>query len=477
MTDHPVSPGTRTFQDKHVYLLSLGCSKNLVDGEYMSEACRKAGLRLTEDPERAEVIIVNTCGFIESAKQESIGAILDMADFKTKGTCELLLATGCLSERYAEEMRDSLPEVDAILGIRNYKDIVPAIADFYQEQEASSVDELEGADQAEEKFLSKIYRSGTRQDVLAHVTGHRTPSTKHYAYLKIAEGCSNHCAFCAIPGIRGPFRSRPVDEVLGEARELAAAGYDELIVIAQDSGFYGLDTERRRLLPELLDQLCEIDGLRWIRVLYLYAEGLTDELLSVYKRRPQLVPYFDIPIQHASDKILQAMDRRETESSLRQTIERLREEVPGVIIRTTVMTGFPGETEEDFQKLLRFVEEIRFDYLGCFTYSPEEGTKAATMPDQLPQKVKETRRDLIMETQQSISREKHERYLGKILEVKIEGVSPDGIYHQGRSAGQTPDVDPCILVLNSTDKEPIEGHVYPVRIVEADSYELTGVLE
>lgn len=468
MIETLVSPVSGALRDKHVYLLSLGCAKNLVDGEYMSEACRSAGLRLTDTPTEAEVIIVNTCGFIEAAKQESISAILDMADYKSGGTCELLLATGCLSERYADEIRESLPEVDAILGVKNYKDIVPAITDFYRDKETA---------EGESPLPGRIYHTGERADVLAHVTGIRTPSTHGYAYLKIAEGCSNHCAFCAIPGIRGPYRSRLPGDVLAEARDLAQRGYDELIVIAQDSGFYGLDIEQKRLLPELLDQLCEIEGIRWIRVQYLYAAGLTQELIDVYKRRPQLVPYFDIPIQHASDKILQAMDRQETEATLRETIASLRELIPGVVIRTTVMTGFPGETEEDFQKLLSFIEEIRFDYLGGFAFCPEEGTRAATLPDQLPESVKQARLAQVMAKQQTISRELNSRYIGTILEVKIEEAASDGIYYQGRSSLQTPEVDPCIMVLNTRETLPVPGQVYPVKIVEADAYELTGVLE
>lgn len=462
-------------QEKRIFLYSLGCAKNLVDGEYMSARCRNYGFRLTDNPNEAEIIIVNTCGFIDSAKKESIDAILEMADKKEQGCCELLIASGCLSERYAEEMQNSLPEVDAILGIRNYKDIVKAILDFYAARDDAAAGD--GGRTAPLPHETLVYTEGSRADVLAHMADiDHEPSTPYYAYLKIAEGCSNHCAFCAIPGIRGPFRSRSQEAILADAAQMIFQGYDELIVIAQDSGFYGLDLYRRRALPELLSALCRLNGLKWLRVLYLYAEGLTDELLAVYRDNPQLVPYFDIPIQHASDKILHAMNRRETKAGLRETFRRIRQALPEAVLRTTVMVGYPGETEEDFEELLDFIREIRFDMLGCFMFCPEEGTRAAQLPEQTDEKTKKERYDKLMSVQQEISRINLERYEGQILEVKLEGISSDGLYYLGRSAFQTPEVDSSILVLNPREEEPIIGSYVRVKILSAESYELNGVI-
>lgn len=455
---------------KKIFLYSLGCAKNLVDGEYMSAICRDRGFQMTSQADDAEIIVVNTCGFIESAKQESIGAILDMAELKDSGHCELLIVSGCLSERYAEEMQADMPEVDAILGVRNYKDIVTSIEDHYKT--ASTADQHEGA------FLSKIYRSKQREDGLAHMRMpvlHK-PSTTHYAYLKIAEGCSNHCAFCAIPGIRGPFQSRKPEEILAEARDLVEAGYDELIVIAQDSGFYGLDLFRERRLAALLEELAKVEGLRWLRVLYLYAAGVNDELLEVYKNNPKVVPYFDIPIQHASDRILRAMDRSETTETLRQRFAKIRQELPEAVIRTTVMVGYPGESEADFAELTDFIREQKFEMLGCFSFCPEEGTKAFSMPDQVSETVKQERYEKVMELQREISHSHLQSFIGRTIEVKIEDVSPDGIYYLGRSAWQNPEVDSHILVLNQSEAEPVLGTRVMVRIIDADNYELTGVM-
>lgn len=453
-------------KDKKIFMYSLGCAKNLVDGEYMSAHCKNYGFTLTSEAYEAEIIIVNTCGFIESAKKESIEAILEMADFKDKGKCELLIVTGCLSERYAEEMKESIPEADAILGIKNYKDIVQAIVDFY---------EAEGSKNAAHE--TRIYKGGQRSDVLAHMDNiEHVPSTAYYAYLKIAEGCSNHCAFCAIPGIRGPYRSRRMEDIIAEASDLIFQGYDELIVIAQDSGFYGLDLYHERKLPELLEQLCRLNGLKWLRVMYIYGEGLTDELLQVFRKNPKLVPYFDIPIQHASDKILKAMNRRETKESLRKVFSNIRAQLPEAVLRTTVMCGFPGETEEDFAELLDFIKEIRFDMLGVFVYSPEEDTKAYDMPDQVPEDIKIKRYDKLMLSQKEISEENMKRFVGQILEVKLEGVSPDGLYYVGRSAFQTPEVDQEIMVLNTSEEEAVLGSLVSVKILEVQSYEMTGVI-
>lgn len=466
-------------KNKKIFLYSLGCAKNLVDGEYMSALLRQAGFGMTGDPAEAEIIIVNTCGFIESAKKESIEAILEMADYKNDGRCELLIVSGCLSERYASEMQDAMPEVDAILGVKNYKDIVKAATDFYEEKERAEAGGAENADDDTKeggRKAARIYKEGDRSDVLSHMKDiDHVPSTDYYAYLKIAEGCSNHCAFCAIPGIRGPFRSRPEEEILDEAANLIFQGYDELIVIAQDSGFYGLDLYHERRLPDLLKKLSELNGLKWIRVLYLYAEGLSDELLDVYAEHDNLVPYFDMPIQHASDKILSSMDRSETQESLRQTFRKIRRRLPEAVLRTTVMVGYPGETDEDFAELLDFIKEVRFDMLGCFKFCPEEGTRAALLPNQVDEDTKQARYDKLMEVQKIISKENAERFVGRILDVKLEDISSDGLYYLGRSAFQTPEVDSSVWVLNTKEGEPIIGSVVKVKIIEAESYEMTGV--
>ena len=453
--------------DKKIFLYSLGCAKNLVDGEFMSALLKEDHFRLTADPAEAAIIIVNTCGFIESAKEESIAAILDMADYKTEGSCEMLIVTGCLSERYAEDMKESIPEADAILGVHNYKDIVDVIHCFYEAENKDSGD----------KNGPIVRTEGERGDVLAHTENvDRMPSTDYYAYLKIAEGCSNHCAFCAIPAIRGPFRSRKKEDILAEARSLIFKGYDELIVIAQDSGFYGLDLYGKRVLAALLRALCQFYGLKGIRVPYLYAAGLSDELLAVFAEEEKLVPYFDIPIQHASDKMLRAMDRSETQEGLRNTFRKIRKRLPGAVLRSTVMVGYPGETEEDFEELIDFIREIKFDMLGCFIFSPEEGTRAASLGRQLPLETKEERYDKLMLVQQELSHENLHRFVGRTLEVKLEDISPDGLYYLGRSAFQAPEVDSSILVLNQKEEEPVIGSYVDVKILAAEAYELTGII-
>lgn len=448
--------------------MSLGCAKNLVDGEYMSSHLKQEGFHMTRNPDEAHVAIVNTCGFIDAAKAESIDKILEMAELKNTANLELLIASGCMSERYTEEMQVSLPEVDVLLGVRNYKDIAQAIYNYYDEETIAN---------EEEQFLSRIYKSRNREDVFGHVRGEHVPSTRHYAYLKIAEGCSNHCSFCAIPGIRGPFQSRPLEDILQEARDLTEQGYDELIVIAQDSGFYGLDIYKERKLADLLDNLEDIPNLKWIKVLYLYAEGLTDKLMDVFKRSKKLIPYFDIPVQHASDEILQSMNRKDNQATLRSKIMRIRQELPQAIIRTTVMVGYPGETEKDFQELLSFIEDIRFERLGCFTYSPEEGTKAYNLDNQVDEKTKQKRFEILMETQRKISNEHLEKRLHQTMEVKIDSISDDGIYYLARSAYEVPEVDPEIYVLNPSEEELIIGQYYDVHIIETDDYELTGVIQ
>lgn len=455
-------------KNKKIYLVSLGCSKNLVDGEFMSSKLSDYGFTITNDASEAQIAIVNTCGFIDSAKEESIGVILDMAKLKDEANLELLIASGCLSERYADDMQVSLPEVDAILGVRNYKDIVLAIQNYYEDT---------SKDKSEDAFLSRIYKSSNKKEALSHLHSQHIPSTKHYAYLKIAEGCSNHCSFCAIPGIRGPFQSRPMEDIIQEAKFLVSQCYDEIIVIAQDTGFYGLDLYKERKLVALLEALSQIKEIKWIKVLYLYAEGLSKELVSLFKNKNNLIPYFDIPIQHASDKILKSMNRKDSSKVLEEKINYIRQEIPQAVIRTTVMVGYPGETQEDFNQLLRFIERIRFDRLGGFMYSPEEGTKAYQLEDKIDSDTMHNRFEVLMEVQRKISREILESKIGTNVEVKIDSISDDGIYYLARSAYEIPEVDPLIYVLNQSEKDIIEGNFYNVKLIEAEDYDLIGVIE
>ena len=343
---------------------------------------RRAGYPIVQKPEEARVLIVNTCGFIDAAKEEAIAATLDLADYKD-ASCELLVMTGCLSERYTNEIESSLPEVDLILGAKSYFELVPAL------------DEALFGERSK-----KIYKSSQKDDAIRHLHGKRKPATSVYAYLKIAEGCFHHCTYCAIPLIRGQHISRPMEELIQEAKDLIDQGYQELILVAQDLSAYGTDLYGKRCLNELIAKLLEIPGLQRLRTLYLYCDAINDQFIDLMAKHDAFVPYIDLPIQHASNRILKRMGRRETKEQLLEVFHRLRERIPGVALRTTVMVGFPGETDEDFQELLNFIKTIRFEHLGCFIYSPEEGTAAAEFPDQVPQEIAEKRYRQVMELQQ-----------------------------------------------------------------------------
>ncbi len=446
---------------RKVYLLSLGCAKNLVDSESMSQILRNDGYELVDAPEHADILLVNTCGFIESAKKEAVDSILQLADYKQpQGIARYLIVAGCLPQRYAGDILESLPEVNAVIGTADYGKINEVIARLAQSEDSIDC------------HLPDLPGPGGS---LEHLKIERTPSTPNsYAYIKVAEGCSNRCAYCAIPGIRGPFISRPFEEIVAEADRLSRAGYSELILIAQDTTRYGLDLYGRRRLTELVQAICSLPDVRLIRILYVYNDGLSEELIQVMATEPKVAHYIDFPIQHASDSILKAMNRRDSQANIRQTIARLRQTMPDIILRSTVLVGFPGETDEDFQELIGFLSEIRFDRLGCFVFSAEEGTAAAKMKPKIKKSVAKARMDEIMRMQQQISLESNLKRVGQVYSVTLESIADDGVFYKGRSYAEAPDVDPVIWVAASQADLQI-GQTVQVRIVEASEYELTGV--
>lgn len=435
-----------------VGMVSLGCSKNQVDAERMLYKIQKAGYQLIEDAALADIAIINTCGFIESAKQEAIETIFEFVALKNEGRIKKIVVTGCLSERYREEVSELIPESDAVVGIGCNEDIVSVLEKIMEGERVEAFDDKEK--------LS--------------LTGGRVLTTLSFtSYLKIAEGCDNRCSYCAIPDIRGKFRSVPMENLLDEARKLVAEGVRELNVIAQDTTRYGIDLYGKYMLPELLTELCKIDELKWIRILYCYPERITDELLDVMAKEEKIVKYIDLPIQHCDDAILKAMHRQGTEASLREVIKKIRDKVEGVVIRTTLITGFPGETEEQFNRLAEFVNEMEFDRLGCFPYSEEEGTPAAEMDCQIDEEVREHRAEIIMEQQSVIAEKKNNALIGKTLEVVTEGFDRYGECWFGRSAADAPEIDGKIF-FTAPDKKPFPGCFVKVRIDDVLDYDLIG---
>ncbi len=433
-------------------LVSLGCDKNRVDSEIMLGMLKNT-YEITEEPKEADIIIVNTCGFIESSKQESIDTILEMAEYKKDYNCKLLMATGCLTQRYGEELLKLMPELDIILGVNNYGFLDQYVEKFIKTRERiMAVDYLDSGINEGERIL--------------------TTGFGQTAYLRISEGCSNHCTYCIIPKIRGTYRSRPMEKILEEAKTLAKGGVQEVIVVAQDTTRYGTDLYGKKTLPELLRKLKEIEGIKWIRVLYLYPEEFTEELIEELKTNEKVVKYLDLPIQHISDGVLKRMARRTKKEDLLSLLRTLRNEIPDLVLRTSLIVGFPGETEEEFKELYDFVDEIEFDKLGVFTYSKEEGTAAALMKEQIRKDVKERRRNLIMERQQEVSRRILERKVGKTYEVLVEGMGEDGYY--GRSFEMAPEVDGMIFI--KTERELMVGSFVNVNIIEALEYDLVGAL-
>lgn len=427
----------------NVGFISLGCSKNLVDTEMTIGLFKKNNYNVVNNPNEADIIIINTCGFIESAKQEAIDTILEMAEYKKK-RCKYLIAMGCLVQRYKEKLQELLPEVDLFIKYKEY--------DTIWEQ----IEELIGKNKENDTKLKFEDRTIT--------TG------KNFAYLRIAEGCSNRCTYCAIPYIRGNFVSRKIEDILEEAKKLAKNGYKELIVIAQDTSKYGIDLYGESKLAELLEKLAQIKEFKWIRFLYTYPESITDELIRVVKENDNICKYFDIPIQHISDSVLKRMNRKSKGQDIKNVIDKIRKEIPEVIIRTTVMVGFPGETEDDFEKLYKFVEETKFDRLGAFAYSKEDGTPAEKLNNQIHHMTKKKRYNKIMKLQQEISEKNTEKQIGKELEVLIENESFDGKFYIGRSMNEVPDIDGVIYI--EKDREGCLNKFVKVKITGNSDYDL-----
>ena len=454
---------------KNVLFVSLGCDKNLVDSEKMLGLLNEAGYRVAQEESEADAIVVNTCCFIHDAKEESVETILEMAEWKKKGRLKALIVTGCMAQRYQDEIQQEIPEVDAVIGTTGYTEIVPILDEILAEAEASQ--EEAAVEEPKEKSLVNCCPS---IDLLpASLADKRVVTTGGYtAYLKIAEGCNKRCTYCIIPYIRGHYRSFPMEDLLEEARKLAEGGVKELILIAQETTVYGMDCYGRKALPELLTKLCEIEGIEWIRILYCYPEEITDELIAVMKKEKKICHYLDIPIQHSEDTILKRMGRRTNRAELVSLVEKLRKEIPDIVLRTTLITGFPGETEEEFKNMVDFVDSMEFDRLGVFPYSAEEGTKAAEMDGQITEEVKESRRDEIMALQQEISADKAASRIDDEMSVLIEGYLYEDDIYIGRTYMDAPKVDGNVFV--RAEEELISGDIVPVRITGANEYDLMG---
>ena len=454
---------------KNVLFVSLGCDKNLVDSEKMLGLLNEAGYRVAQEESEADAIVVNTCCFIHDAKEESVETILEMAEWKKKGRLKALIVTGCMAQRYQDEIQQEIPEVDAVIGTTGYTEIVPILDEILAEAEASQ--EEAAVEEPKEKSFVNCCPS---IDLLpASLADKRVVTTGGYtAYLKIAEGCNKRCTYCIIPYIRGHYRSFPMEDLLEEARKLAEGGVKELILIAQETTVYGMDCYGRKALPELLTKLCEIEGIEWIRILYCYPEEITDELIAVMKKEKKICHYLDIPIQHSEDTILKRMGRRTNRAELVSLVEKLRKEIPDIVLRTTLITGFPGETEEEFKNMVDFVDSMEFDRLGVFPYSAEEGTKAAEMDGQITEEVKERRRDEIMALQQEISADKAASRIDDEMSVLIEGYLYEDDIYIGRTYMDAPKVDGNVFV--RAEEELISGDIVPVRITGANEYDLMG---
>ena len=437
-----------------VGFVSLGCSKNLIDTEMMIGVFKNNGFTIVNNPQTANIIVINTCGFIEPAKEEAINTILEMAEYKKTGKCKILVATGCLVERYKEELEKALPEVDVFLKYSDYAEEKGKSAETF----AKVLKQI-----AQDKKIEK-----TQLDFMDRVI----TTGKNYAYLRIAEGCSNRCTYCAIPYIRGAFVSRKIEDILEEAEMLVKSGRRELILIAQDTSKYGVDIYKKPQLAKLLKELCKIKDLKWIRFLYTYPEDITDELVEVVKKEDKICKYFDIPIQHISDKVLKRMNRKCTGESIRKVISKLRKEIPNVVIRTTVMVGFPGETNEDFEELYNFIKETKFDKLGAFTYSKEDGTPASRLKEQIHPMTKKSRYNKIMKLQKEISKQNEQKLIGRELEILIEDISLDRKYYIGRSYMDVPEIDGVAYVKNNNTKEDLIGKYIKAKVVEVKDYDI-----
>ena len=437
-----------------ILFISLGCDKNLVDTEVMLGLLASRGYEMTDDETQADIIVINTCCFIHDAKEESIQNILEMAEYKKSGQAKALIVTGCLAQRYRQEILDEIPEVDEVLGTTAYDKILDAV---------------------------DAALAGKQEVMLSDIDALPLPETKrlvttggHFAYLKIAEGCDKHCTYCIIPKIRGDFRSVPMERLVKEAKELAEQGVKELILVAQETTLYGKDLYGEKSLHVLLRELAKISGIRWIRILYCYPEEITDELIRVMKEEPKVCHYLDLPIQHANDEILKRMGRRTSRQQLIDIIGKLRREIPDICLRTTLITGFPGETKEQHEELMDFVDEMEFDRLGVFTYSPEEDTPAARMPDQIDEEVKEERQAELMELQQDIAFDNAQDMVGREVLVMVEGKVADENAYVGRTYRDAPNVDGLIFI--NTDEELLSGDFARVKVTGAVDYDLIGEL-
>ena len=425
-----------------VGVISLGCAKNQVDTERMLGLLTAAGFEITNQPSEADVLIVNTCGFIESAKQESINAILEMAQYKQGGKCTRLVVTGCLSERYRDELKEAMPEIDLLLGVREYE------------------------------TLPRLLGGKTDAPHCGPKSARVLTTPRYSAYLRIADGCNNRCTYCAIPLIRGNLVSEPLEELVDEAKRLADAGVSELTLIAQDTSGYGMDRYGKPMLIELLNQLEKIDALRWLRVLYTYPDTVTPELIDRFRAGGKIVPYLDMPLQHTEDEILRRMHRRGDQAHIRQVLDYVAKVAPEFMLRTTLMVGFPGETETQFAAMVRFIQEHPFDRVGAFAFSPEEGTAAASLPDQVPEEVKQERLSRLMAAQQPISRARNERRVGQLVDVLIEGAEETSAF--GRSYAEAPDVDGKIVLEHAGHLRV--GSYVPAKLIRAEEYDMIGEL-
>ena len=434
-----------------VGMVSLGCSKNQVDGEIMLSLIQRDGYELCGDAEQCDVVIINTCAFIEDAKRESIENILEFCELKRQGVIKAVVVTGCLAERYQQELVTEIPEADVILGIGRNTDIVNAIDQALQGERVV-------------EFAPKDELVMDAERVLTNAP--------YYAYIKLADGCDNRCTYCAIPNIRGRFRSRKMENILEEVRRFAAQGVTEMNLVAQDTTRYGEDIYGKLMLPELIREVCKVDGVHWVRILYCYPQRVTDELLEVMASEPKVVKYMDVPVQHASGRILKAMNRRDDYDYLRNVMQKIREKIPGVVLRTTFITCFPGETEEDFAEMTRLVKEVKFERVGCFTYSPEDGTPAYSMPEQIDEETKRRRADIVMSEQLAIAEEFARSWIGRELEVVVEGLNEEtGIYY-GRSYMDAPDIDTRVYFDSPYEHET--GEYVMVTVTGSQGYDLVA---
>jgi len=436
----------------NILFISLGCDKNLVDSEVMLGLLNKQGFRMTDDETKADIIIINTCCFINDAKEESIQAILEMSEYKKTGNCKALIVTGCLAQRYKQEILEEIEEVDAVLGTNSYDEILKAVEESLTGEKTIKLHDL---DKLPEIESDRILTTGG-----------------HYAYLKIAEGCNKHCTYCIIPKLRGNYRSVPMERLQKEAVKLAKQGVKELILVAQETTMYGVDLYGEKSLHKLLKELCKIQGIRWIRILYCYPEEIYDELIQTMKDEPKICHYLDLPIQHANDEILRRMGRKTTGQALKNIIQKLRSKLPDIVLRTTLIAGFPGETKEQHEELMAFIDEMEFDRLGVFLYSQEEDTPAAAMENQIPEEIKEKRRDALMELQQDIAFDKAEAMVGTELMAMVEGKLADENAYVARTYGDAPDIDGYLFI--NTAETLVSGDFVKVRITGALEYDLIG---